>query len=136
MIIDTSALVAVLLREDGEETLLDAMLEGVGFIPTPVLVEFERVSSIANNVPDPMAVTLLEKLYLAGLKPVPFSEVHAQVANSANAEYGSGNGKGGKLNMLDLMVYGTAKAMKLPILCTGRDFALTDALLHSASRLT
>ena len=45
-----------------------------------------------------------------------------------------GNSKGGKLNLLDLMVYAVAKRTGRPILCTGRDFASTDADIHPASR--
>jgi ribonuclease VapC len=37
--------------------------------------------------------------------------------------------------MLDLMVYGMAKTMSLPILCTGKDFSVTDAAVHPASRI-
>ena len=45
-----------------------------------------------------------------------------------------GNSKGGKLNLLDLMVYAVAKRTGRPILCTGRDFASADADIHPASR--
>lgn len=36
--------------------------------------------------------------------------------------------------MLDVMVYCLARRLGRPILCTGRDFAATDAAIHPASR--
>ena len=59
----------------------------------------------------------------------------ARLSVEANIRYGSGNGKGGKLNLLDLMVYAAAKALDMPILCTGYDFMSTDAKIHPASRI-
>ena len=134
MIIDTSALVAVGWREDGFEPIFEAMLTGVGLIPAPVLVEFRRVTSLAGNLPDPGVDDLLADLFLIGTAVIAFDNAHADAAVAANPRYGSGNGRGGPLNMLDLMVYGVARAVSLPILCTGKDFAATDAVLHPASR--
>ena len=38
--------------------------------------------------------------------------------------------------MLDLMVYGMAKWMALPILCTGKDYSANDIGIHPVSRLS
>ena len=43
MIVDTSALVAMVHKEPGWENLLNAILESVGGIPIPALIEFHRV---------------------------------------------------------------------------------------------
>ncbi len=134
MIVDTSALVAITLGERHAEELFGALKEGRGFIPAPVVVEFHRVTSDSGNTLNRLVVELIDELKAQGFTVQPFDETAASFASVANAKYGSGNGKGGKLNMLDLMVYGTAKALDLPILCTGRDFAATDAPLHRASR--
>lgn len=66
---------------------------------------------------------------------IPMREAVALAAVAGNERYGTGNGRGGKLNLLDLMVYGAAIETGLPILCTGKDFASTDALNHHASRV-
>jgi ribonuclease VapC len=134
MIVDTSALVAAVRMERGGEQLLAAFDSGSGFIPAPVLVEFTRVTEFTDNLADVRAAEFVATLLKGSFKIYPFDEAAAQFAASANAAYGSGNGKGGKLNMLDLMVYGTARALDMPILCTGRDFAATDAAIHAASR--
>nr|WP_310524103.1 type II toxin-antitoxin system VapC family toxin [Polymorphobacter sp.] len=134
MIIDTSALVAVSWAERESESIRAALLSGHGLIPAPVLVEFRRVTSLAGNRPDPLVESLLLDFVKAGVGLIPFDVASAEAAAAANSLYGSGSGNGGRLNMLDLMVYGVAKVMALPILCTGKDFAATDAVLHPASR--
>ena len=136
MIIDTSALVAVIREEPGYEPMLAAMLSGSGAIPAPVIVELHRVMKIEGNQINPTVIAYLKELTDAGTLIISFTEDFAQRAAQANARFGSGNGRGGKLNMLDLMVYGTAKSRDMPILFTGADFPMTDARLHPASRLT
>ncbi len=78
---------------------------------------------------------LIEKLVGSGVIFNPFTIDAAQQSVRANPLFGKGNKQGGKLNLLDLMVYGAAKAAGYPILCTGRDFATTDAQIHPASRI-
>jgi ribonuclease VapC len=134
LIIDTSALVAVCWAERGSGAMHAALLGGYGFIPAPVIVEFRRVTALVGNQPDPLVESLLGDFMRAGVTVLPFDAACADAAAAANLRFGSGNGRGGPLNLLDLMVYGAAKATGLPILCTGKDFAATDAILHPASR--
>jgi ribonuclease VapC len=135
VIIDTSALVAVLKQEAGSRRISDALADGNGMIPSPVLVEFRRVSAPAGNEPHVGATRLLAELAGMDIVVEPFTARDAAAAIDANPIYGTGNGRGGLLNMLDLMVYAVAKRTGRPILCTGRDFAATDALIHPASRI-
>ena len=104
------------------------------FIIAPVLVEFHRVTSREGNRPDPAADQLITLILRARIHIIPMREQVALAAIAANEAHGTGNGRGGTLNLLDLMVYGAAKEAALPILCCGKDFAATDALLHAASR--
>lgn len=134
MIVDTSALVAVLYREPEYEAIRAALYSADGAIPAPVLVEFHRVAALERNQPNAEAARLLELVFQRNARVLPFSEEAAVAAIEANQAYGSGNGHGGTMNMLDLMVYGMAKTTGRPILCTGKDFAATDAELHPASR--
>jgi ribonuclease VapC len=130
-IVDTSALVAIVRGETGHLELLAALTGEAAGLPAPALVEYARVTAFANNIPDPRAAALLQEL---GITILPFGPEAAGAATVANIDYGSGNGRGGPLNLLDLMVYAIAKVEALPILCTGKDFAATDARLHPASR--
>jgi ribonuclease VapC len=136
LIIDTSALVASVYCEKGAEAINRAFANEArtALIPTPVLFEYHRVTSLNANVPNPVARELLAKLVAIGVRLLPFDEAMAMRAAEANERYGSGNERGGLLNMLDLMVYTAAKARDLPILSTGKDFASTDAKIHPASR--
>lgn len=136
MIVDTSALVAVAYREDGATALLDALLTEAGLLIAPVVVEFCRVTALALNRPNPAADALLAELIAARIVAAPLDMAAADAAIAANRRYGSGGGLGGRLNLLDLMVYGAAKVSDLPILCTGKDFAKTDIAIHPASRTT
>lgn len=134
MIIDTSALVAVLADEAGSDSILAAMADEEGVIPAPVCVEFFRVANGLRVGKGEKARQLLLDMEEYGCSIVPFTEKHAQIANDAEPVYGSGNGNGGPLNLLDLMVYAVAKERGEPLLCTGKDFAATDLVLHAASR--
>ncbi|TRW14687.1 type II toxin-antitoxin system VapC family toxin [Glacieibacterium frigidum] len=134
MVVDTSALVAASWNEPGYQDIVEALLTDPGFIPAPVLIEYERVISRRDVRAKVPAADFLNELITAGLVILPFDAAAAQAAVDANARFGSGTGAGGKLNMLDLMVYGVAKVLALPILCTGKDFTATDALIHPASR--
>lgn len=134
MIVDTSALIAVLLGEEGCDRILDALDEETGFLPAPALAEFWAVASGSRVDAAQPARELMDQWRDGGLTLLPFTEVHAQRVLQAIPLYGKGNGRGGLLNLLDLMVYAVAKERAEPLLCTGKDFAATDVELHAASR--
>lgn len=64
----------------------------------------------------------------------PFTAADAELASRANMEHGAGNGRGGRLNLIDLTVYAVARRLDRPILCTGTDFASTGIAIHPNSR--
>ncbi len=132
MIVDTSALVAILKGEAGYGALLDAIGGEGGSLPAPAMLEYDRVT---RAIPDAgKALQLLDMCVQRGLAIVAFTADHARIAADGNARYGKGNGTGGRLNILDLMVYAVAKERGEPLLCTGRDFTTTDLIIHAASR--
>jgi ribonuclease VapC len=133
VIVDTSALVAAAKDEPESEDLKRALLRG-GLVPAPVVLEYRRVVTERGARAAPEAEMILQELLSAELTIEPFTAEDAELAAAANLQFGAGNGRGGTLNLLDLMVYATAKRLDVPILCTGRDFASTDALIHPASR--
>jgi len=135
VLVDTSALIAVVRREVGYEVLREALILEPALVPTPVLVEFARVTALAGNRASEQADAVVQRLLDREMRVEVFTADDARIAAKANAAWGTGNGRGGPLNMLDLMVYAVAMRTGRPILCTGRDFAATDAAIHPASRL-
>lgn len=126
--------IAVIGKEPGHTGLRAALLDEPALLPAPVLVEVTRVAGGARVNARTQTAELLDLLLAGPLSILPFGPEHARVAADANAAHGTGNGQGGTLNLLDLMVYACAKVERRPILCTGRDFASTGIALHPASR--
>ena len=136
MIVDTSALVAVLVREPGHEALLAALLEEPAVLPAPARLEFLTVARGDRFGLGEKAEALLDRLAAIGLETLAWSAEHASIAGDAQIAFGKGNGRGGTLNLLDLMVYAVAVSRGEPLLFTGRDFVATDVQVHPASRTT
>lgn len=113
-----------------------ALADQEAVIPAPVIVEFRLITSLSSNDPDPDAGILLSALLSRSCRVGSFSHEDADLSIEAHRLYGRGNDRGGKLNLLDLMVYCMARRLGRPILCTGRDFTSTDASIHPASRMS
>jgi ribonuclease VapC len=128
MILDSSAVVAVLFQEPGFEQLLETILsaEKVG-IGAPTLAETAIVVSARLNL-DSRA--LLSRLLIeGGIQTLPFGEAHFGVAVGAWLKFGRGR-HAASLNFGDCLAYATARVANLPLLCVGEDFRRTD--LHLA----
>ena len=66
---------------------------------------------------------LLKRL---NVETVPFSETAARLARLGYARFGKGVGSPAVLNLGDCYAYGTAMALRQPLLFTGEDFRQTD----------
>ena len=135
MIVDTSALVAILLGETNWERMRHAINDSPSTIPASVVTELSLVTSgrLAEFAED--ARMLVRSFAQDGVTIAAFEHRHALLSQAARESYGRGNGSGGSLNFGDLLVYAIAKQRGEPLLCTGRDFAATDLVIHPASRL-
>jgi len=124
MIIDTSAIVAVVFRVPGFNALIERLAAAPGLAAgTPTLAETGIVLS-ARLKRD--ARGLLERfLQEFRIEPVPFSEEHWRAAHDAYVRYGKGRHPA-RLNFGDCLSYATAKLADQPLLFVGRDFAKTD----------
>ena len=134
MIVDTSALIAILLGEQGRDAILDALDGETAFLPAPALAEYWAVAGGSRVDALDIARQLMAEWRDGGLTVLPFTQDHAARVLEAIPAYGKGNGRGGTLNLLDLMVYAVAKERVEPLLCAGKDFAATDLELHAASQ--
>ena len=125
MIVDTSALVAILLREPEASRLVKAIMEAeLPLVGTPSLVEAAAVMLAKKGAGGEIAIdALLERL---GIEPVPLTEDAARLARLGYSRFGKGVGSPGVLNHGDCLAYGVAMAAREPLLFKGNDFGQTD----------
>ena len=124
MILDTSAVVAVVFREPGFEALVEkvAAAEHTA-VGAPTAAETGIVLS-ARLRRD--ARGLLSRLLAEwGAEVVPFGDDHWKEAIDAYQRYGRGRHRAA-LNLGDCLSYAVAKLAGQPLLCVGDDFAKTD----------
>lgn len=124
MILDSSVIVAISLREPGHEELVSKLrsADSLG-IGAPSLTEAGMVLSSRLGV-EPQA--LLDRfLRDFGVVPVVFGEQHWREALEAFRRFGKGRHPAG-LNFGDCLSYATAKLADHPLLFVGGDFPRTD----------
>ncbi|MGK2955128.1 MAG: type II toxin-antitoxin system VapC family toxin [Solirubrobacterales bacterium] len=124
MVIDTSALLAI-LREEAES---DAFIQAIANHPDPIisaatLVE-ARIVVEARLGPDG-ADRLNELLGASGIRVVAFDSTQSLTAHRAWKEFGRGNSPA-RLNLGDCFSYSLAKGTGRPLLFKGDDFSRTD----------
>lgn len=124
MVVDSSALVAILLGEAEREAFLAAIRDApTRLVSTATLVETAVVLMMRRG--DQAVDTLAALQTSLDLLPVPLTEPHATLAIEAYRIYGKGR-HAAALNLGDCFAYALAKARDLPLLYVGDDFARTD----------
>lgn len=124
MVIETSALVAILLEEPEADRFLQAMamdpslLLGAVSLVEASLVLRSRKGSMAHK-------ELQQFLEESGIVVVPFSRDHADLAVQAWERFGKGRHRAA-LNFGDCCSYALAKSTGEPLLYKGDDFRQTD----------
>ena len=124
IVIDTSALMALLLQESDAEALLDAAaLAAVVHLSTASRLELGLVAESERHV---IEATEVEQLLLAlRVEVMPFDQHQLHWALEGWRRYGKGRHRAG-LNLGDCFSYGLARALNTPLLFKGSDFAATD----------
>ena len=124
MILDASAIVAIVLKEDGHELMeRKARLADALFIGAPTALEAAMVlSARIRSDARPLIAALLRRL---GAEIVEFNQNHYEAALTAFLRFGKGRHPAA-LNFGDCVSYAMAEVSGLPLLCTGNDFARTD----------
>lgn len=124
MVIDTSALLAILFNEpDAEyfESTFDTdptrLMSAASLLETAIVVEV-RLGEAGGQELDLF-------LYKAQITIVPFTAEQAEVARHAYRTYGKGRHPAG-LNYGDCFAYALAKTSGEPLLFKGNDFSQTD----------
>lgn len=127
MILDSSAIVAILFQEPDYEVVLEKLVTAVEVgIGAPTLVECSIVlSARLNRDARGLLARFLEE---AKVMIIPFTDAHYGTAVSAWLKYGKGRHPA-SLNFGDCLAYAVAKLADMPLLCIGEDFLQTDILL-------
>lgn len=125
MIVDTSAVIAILRGEPQAERLVEAVLAaGGGLISAASYVE---AAAVVDRLGDPVLSRRLDELLqVLRIELAPFDAAQAMVARAAYADFGKGSGHSAGLNLGDCLTYGLAKATGRVLLYVGDDFAQTD----------
>ncbi|TPK72463.1 type II toxin-antitoxin system VapC family toxin [Mesorhizobium sp. B2-4-15] len=124
MIVDSSALVAVLRAEPGHDQFVRAIANaGRRLIAAPTLLETTMV--LVGGWQDEIADRLDAFLSAASIDTIPFTADHAAVARQAFLRYGKGRHPAA-LNFGDCIAYAAARLEVMPLLFKGNDFRLTD----------
>lgn len=124
MVLDTSAIVAVLLDEDDREEIID-LLAGA---QDPVIsaVTLVEASVVIQAKKGDKAVAQLDALLAAaGVRSVAVDLAQAHLAREAYARFGKGR-SAAALNFGDCFSYALARATGRPLLFKGADFGRTD----------
>jgi ribonuclease VapC len=124
MVLDSSAIVAIHLREPGYESLLDKIdAAEVVVVGVPTLLETMMVltARLAQDA-RPLLFAFLRRL---DAEVVPFNLEHFDAAATAFNRFGRGRHPAG-LNFGDCLSYAIASVSGMPLLFTGEDFGRTD----------
>jgi ribonuclease VapC len=124
MVIDTSALVAILQAEPERDQMLEALTKASRLLVSAVSV-LETAMVIESRFGAEAGLDLELFLFEARLEIASFDSRQSGAALRAWRNYGKGRHPA-QLNLGDCCVYGLAKASGEPILCKGNDFAQTD----------
>ena len=125
MIVDTSALFAIMAGEPERSDLLAAIQAAPSvLISAATYVELGVVIDARGDPLDSRALDdLLRNL---GVEVAPVTEEQATVARAAYRDFGRGSGHPARLNVADCFSYALSRVSGEPLLFKGDDFTHTD----------
>jgi ribonuclease VapC len=124
VILDSSALLAVILNEADAERLLTAMVDAPmlrmsagNWLESAIVVDSAKKAAVSRQLDDLKAALRIEI--------VPVTEEATNQARMAHTTYGRGNHPA-RLNYGDCFAYALAALSREPLLFKGNDFSQTD----------
>lgn len=133
MIVDTSALLAILYQEEDAEWFVNAIVAAP--ICRMSAANFLEAAINIDTQGDPEASRQLDNfIRKAGIEIAIITPEQAQIARQAYQDFGKGRHKAG-LNFGDCFAYALARASGEPLLFKGNDFVYTDLMLYAAHSL-
>lgn len=126
MIIDTSAIIAILFDEDDARIYAEAIakadscrISAATFVEIAIVVEAQTKNSGSRQ---------LDAFFRrAGIAIEPVTEEQAHIARQAFIDFGKGRHPAG-LNYGDCFSYALSRVTREPLLFKGKDFAKTDLI--------
>jgi ribonuclease VapC len=126
VIVDASAILAIMLEEEDGDIFEDVLLKGVkkGLLMSPV--NYLEAAVRLDNLKDTRKGSELDNLMDGfGIDLEPVAPEQAHLAREAYQRFGRGNHPA-KLNLGDCFAYALSKARGEPLLFKGDDFRKTD----------
>lgn len=125
MIVDTSAIVAILRGEDDADLYIDALareaeprLSAATYLEAAIVIDANRDPVLSRKFDDLLAAS--------HARIEPLTQAHAALARQAYRDFGKGSGHRAGLNLGDCFAYALARATGDPLLFKGDDFVHTD----------
>ena len=127
MVIDTSAILAILQREPERRSFIEA-IESADSTRLSV-ASFVETSNVIESRYGAEGLRDLDRfISRASIELIPVDREQGQLARSAFSRFGKGRHRAG-LNYGDCFSYAAAIGLGEPLLCKGDDFIHTDAPL-------
>ena len=127
MILDSSALVAIVLREPDAERLLERM-SGATHLAIGAATLLETGIVLSERLNEDARGLLARLLQESRITVLHVTEAHFGVAMDAWLRYGRGRHRAA-LNFGDCLSYAMSVVAGEPLLCVGDDFPQTDCVL-------
>jgi ribonuclease VapC len=125
MIVDSSAIIAILRGEPEAEAFAEAM-ENTPSLRMSAATLFEA-SIVADGYRDPkLSARFDEIVEMPKMVIEPVTVAQAKIAREAYRNYGKGSGHAANLNFGDCFSYALAREKREPMLWKGDDFGHTD----------
>jgi ribonuclease VapC len=125
MIVDTSAIVAILRDEPEARTFAEAIAGASS--PRVSAVNFVEAAAVIDAARNPVASRRFDDFMREAQFIIePVNGEQARIAREAYRDFGKGSGHAAGLNFGDCFAYALARATGEPILFKGDDFRHTD----------
>jgi ribonuclease VapC len=125
MIVDSSALVAILLNEEDGDAL-SLVIDGPEVVRISAASYLETSIVIDHYHDAALSARLDETILDSEIVIEPVTPEQARIARQAYRDYGKGSGHRANLNFGDCFSYALARDKREPILFKGDDFIHTD----------
>jgi ribonuclease VapC len=125
MVVDSSALVAILTGEPDRDLYIDAIARVTGCVMS-AFNHFETRTVLLRRGGTRLLRQLERVIASSGIELRAIDALQAQLACEAYASFGKGSGHKAHLNLGDCAAYALARSLDLPLLFKGDDFVHTD----------